>query len=74
MDGGSLQDLVDRGGCEDEQVLADIAHQVSGPRKRIRRKEENDMGLALNIYYFCGCVLASVCRTMYVDPVTSRNF
>lgn len=30
MDGGSLQDLVDRGGCEDEQVLADIAHQVWG--------------------------------------------
>jgi hypothetical protein len=28
MDGGSLQDLVDRGGCQDEQVLADIAHQV----------------------------------------------
>jgi hypothetical protein len=30
MDGGSLQDLVDRGGCQDEQVLADIAHQVRG--------------------------------------------
>jgi serine/threonine protein kinase len=29
MDGGSLQDLVDRGGCQDEQVLADITHQVS---------------------------------------------
>ena len=28
MDGGSLQDLADRGGCQDEQVLADIAHQV----------------------------------------------
>lgn len=28
MDGGSLQDLVDRGGCQDERVLADIAHQV----------------------------------------------
>lgn len=27
MDGGSLQDLVDRGGCQDEQVLADITHQ-----------------------------------------------
>ena len=28
MDGGSLQDVVDNGGCRDEEVLADIAHQV----------------------------------------------
>lgn len=28
MDGGSLEDLVDRGGCQDEHVIADIAHQV----------------------------------------------
>ena len=28
MDGGSLQDLVDRGGCHDEQALADITRQV----------------------------------------------
>lgn len=27
MDGGSLQDLVERGGCQDEQILSDIAHQ-----------------------------------------------
>lgn len=28
MDGGSLQNIVDNGGCEDEGVLASIAHQV----------------------------------------------
>ena len=28
MDGGSLQDVVDGGGCIDEEVLADIAYQV----------------------------------------------
>lgn len=28
MDGGSLQDIVDRGGCRDENVLADISYQV----------------------------------------------
>ena len=28
MDGGSLQDLVDRGGCQDEIALADLSHQV----------------------------------------------
>ena len=29
MDGGSLQDVVDNGGCQDEEALADIAYQVS---------------------------------------------
>jgi hypothetical protein len=29
MDGGSLQDVVDSGGCMDEEILADIAYQVS---------------------------------------------
>jgi hypothetical protein len=28
MDGGSLQDVVDGGGCIDEEVLADLAYQV----------------------------------------------
>jgi hypothetical protein len=28
MDGGSLQDVVDGGGCRDEAALADIAYQV----------------------------------------------
>lgn len=28
QDGGSLQDVVDGGGCDDEVVLADIAHQM----------------------------------------------
>lgn len=28
MDGGSLQDLVNRGGCSDEDILADIAYQT----------------------------------------------
>mmetsp|Transcript_909 Transcript_909/g.1500 ORF Transcript_909/g.1500 Transcript_909/m.1500 type:complete len:895 (+) Transcript_909:151-2835(+) len=28
MDGGSLQDVVENGGCQDEDVLADIAYQV----------------------------------------------
>eukprot|EP00595_Chromulina_sp_UTEXLB2642_P001918 CAMPEP_0196764700 /NCGR_PEP_ID=MMETSP1095-20130614/6680_1 /TAXON_ID=96789 ORGANISM="Chromulina nebulosa, Strain UTEXLB2642" /NCGR_SAMPLE_ID=MMETSP1095 /ASSEMBLY_ACC=CAM_ASM_000446 /LENGTH=659 /DNA_ID=CAMNT_0042120933 /DNA_START=170 /DNA_END=2149 /DNA_ORIENTATION=- len=28
MDGGSLQDLVNRGGCQDEDILADIAIQT----------------------------------------------
>jgi serine/threonine protein kinase len=28
MDGGSLQDVVDNGGCQDEEALADIAYQV----------------------------------------------
>eukprot|EP00602_Paraphysomonas_sp_CaronLab_P005071 CAMPEP_0185032814 /NCGR_PEP_ID=MMETSP1103-20130426/21260_1 /TAXON_ID=36769 /ORGANISM="Paraphysomonas bandaiensis, Strain Caron Lab Isolate" /LENGTH=686 /DNA_ID=CAMNT_0027568851 /DNA_START=137 /DNA_END=2197 /DNA_ORIENTATION=- len=28
MDGGSLQDVVDNGGCRDEEVIADIAYQV----------------------------------------------
>ena len=30
MDGGSLQDLVDAGGCASEAVLANIAAQVEG--------------------------------------------
>ena len=28
MDGGSLQDIVDQGGCEDERTLASIAKQA----------------------------------------------
>jgi hypothetical protein len=28
MDGGSLQDIVDNGGCSDESVLADLSYQV----------------------------------------------
>ena len=28
MDGGSLQDVVERGGCNDESVVAQIAKQV----------------------------------------------
>lgn len=28
MDGGSLQDIVDRGGCPNEDVLATISYQV----------------------------------------------
>lgn len=28
MDGGSLQDLVDHGGCQDEDILSDIAQQA----------------------------------------------
>lgn len=32
MDGGSLQDIVLRGGCRDEDVLADIAFQVLSVR------------------------------------------
>ena len=28
MDGGSLQDIVDMGGCADEDVLADLSCQV----------------------------------------------
>jgi hypothetical protein len=28
MDGGSLQNMVDIGGCQNEQVLGDIAIQV----------------------------------------------
>lgn len=28
MDGGSLQDLANRGGCQDEDILADIAYQA----------------------------------------------
>lgn len=31
MDGGSLQDVVDGGGCIDEEVLADLAYQVLTP-------------------------------------------
>ena len=27
MDGGSLQDIVDHGGCDDEETLATIAQQ-----------------------------------------------
>lgn len=32
MDGGSLQDIVERGGCSDEVVLADVAYQVPFPQ------------------------------------------
>jgi serine/threonine protein kinase len=28
MNGGSLQDVVDSGGCHNEEVLADISHQM----------------------------------------------
>ena len=30
MDGGSLQDIADTGGCSDEVVLANIAMQILG--------------------------------------------
>jgi serine/threonine protein kinase len=30
MDGGSLQDIVDTGGCSNEQVLASISCQILG--------------------------------------------
>jgi hypothetical protein len=30
MDGGSLQDVVDKGGCTDEVVIGNIAGQVCG--------------------------------------------
>jgi serine/threonine protein kinase len=55
MDGGSLQDIVDTGGCEDEVALANIAVQALKGLSFLHGNMQihRDLKVGLTVLYMC---------------------